>query len=77
MLTFFIHLLVVTIEFSEPVYNASEADGSILVCLAPVTIDTIGFSIPIDVSVSLVNDTVDQEDCSGSGNLSSMLLSEH
>ena len=59
--------LGITIEFVEPVYNITEGENAIMLCLEPVSSTTIDFSIPINVSVDTVMTTIDAEICSGSG----------
>ena len=56
------------IQFVENVFNFTEgSDQTVEVCFAPVQIPLGGYSIPIEVYVSVVSSSLDSDECSGSG----------
>ncbi len=60
------------IQFVQDIFNFTEGeDQMVAVCFAPVQIPLGGYSIPIEVSVSVVSSSLDSDNCSGSGLASS------
>ena len=67
--TYFFFTVIVIGFVSES--NFTEGDGIVEACFAPVFVPAEGFSVSINVSASVIMDSIDPQDCSGSGLASS------